>query len=190
MNVIDCDTIERFRHGDGAAFEVIFRRYASLVYTVARRALRDVAEAEDVTQQVFVAAWQSRVRFRPETAHVSSWLMGITRHKVMDAQAAWTRRARIERELEAHTGPADVGDVADDLARRRWVTAQLGELADMPRRVLQLAFFEDLTHAQISARLDLPLGTVKSHIRRSLIRLRSSLGEDSRLIDVDLAESA
>lgn len=62
MNVIDGDTIERFRHGDRAAFEVIFRRYASLVYTVARRALRDVAEAEDVTQQVFVAAWQSRVR--------------------------------------------------------------------------------------------------------------------------------
>ena len=190
MNVIDGDTIERYRHGDGAAFEAIFRRYASVVYTVARRALGDVAEAEDVTQQVFVAAWQSRVRFRPETAQLSSWLMGITRHKIMDARAAWTRRARIERELEAHAGPTAVRDVADDLARRRWVTAHLGELADVPRLVLQLAFYEDLTHAQIAARLELPLGTVKSHIRRSLVRLRSSFGDDSRLIDADLAESA
>jgi len=98
--------------------------------------------------------------------------------------------ARIEHELAAHTGPVAVRDVADDLARRRGVTDQLGELADVPRLVLQLAFFEDLTHVQIAARLELPLGTVKSHIRRSLMRLRSSFGEDARLIDVELAESA
>ena len=108
----------------------------------------------------------------------------------MDAKAAWTRRARIERELAAHAGPAGVRDVGDDLARRRSITAQFGELADVPRLVLQLAFYEDLTHAQIAARLEMPLGTFKSHIRRSLIRLRSSLGEDAWSMDVDLAESA
>ena len=161
-----------FLAGDEAALEKIYRRFSALVFTVALRSLGDVTEAEDVVQKVFVAAWTGRHTYKPERASLSAWLMGITRNKVADTHQARTKQRRIQDEMSANLMPApDTMDIAERLI----IADEISRLDAVPQRVLKMAFYEDLTHAQIADRLQLPPGTVKSHIRRSLIKLRRRL---------------
>lgn len=158
-----------FLGGDEAALEKVYRRYSALVFTVALRSLGDVTEAEDVVQKVFVAAWTGRHTYKPDRASLSAWLMGITRNKVADTHQARTKQRRIQNEMSANITPApDTLDIAERLI----IADEISKLDAVPQKVLRLAFYEDLTHAQIAERLQLPPGTVKSHIRRSLIKLR------------------
>lgn len=166
--------IEAFVAGDESALSRIYARWSPLIYSVALRSLGEVTEAEDVTQKVFVAAWTSRHNYRPERASLPAWLMGIARYKIFDAHNSRTKETRIRSELAASpqvrltTEPLDV-------AERLILADEIGRLDDIPQQVLRLAFYEDLTHAQIAERMKLPPGTVKSHIRRSLIKLKSRL---------------
>jgi RNA polymerase sigma-70 factor (ECF subfamily) len=161
-----------FLRGEEAALERMYRRFSALVFTVALRSLGDVTEAEDVVQKVFVAAWSGRHTYKPERASLSAWLRGITRNKVADAHQARTTHRRIQSEVSANLMPApDTMDIAERLI----IADEISRLDAVPQRVLKLAFYEDLTHAQIADRLQLPPGTVKSHIRRSLIKLRRRL---------------
>ncbi len=168
------DLAVRFVGGDETALEAIYRRWSPLVYSVALRSLGQVTEAEDVTQKVFVAAWSGRAGYRPERAALATWLLGIARNKIVDAHKGRARQARIAGQVAMNT---DVM-VADgiDVAQRLLIADEIGRLDAVPQQVLRLAFYEDLTHAQIAQRLQLPPGTVKSHIRRSLIKLRARLG--------------
>lgn len=160
--------------GDEAALAAVYRRWSPLVYTVALRSLGQVAEAEEVTQKVFVAAWTSRERYQPERAGLPAWLLGIARNKIVDAHKSRARDQRISTEIAANT---DRGiDDGVDVAQRLLIADEIARLDAVPQQVLRLAFYEDLTHAQIAQRLQLPPGTVKSHIRRSLIKLKSRLG--------------
>jgi RNA polymerase sigma-70 factor (ECF subfamily) len=166
--------IHEFVAGEESALSRIYARWSPLIYSVALRSLGEVAEAEDVTQKVFVAAWTSRHNYRPERASLPAWLMGIARYKIFDAHNNRTKETRIRNELAASpqvrltTEPLDV-------AERLILADEIDRLDEVPRQVLRMAFYEDLTHAQIAERMKLPPGTVKSHIRRSLIKLRARL---------------
>jgi RNA polymerase sigma factor (sigma-70 family) len=163
-----------FIAGDEAALATIYRRWSALVYSVALRSLGQVADAEDVTQKVFVAAWTGRAGYRRERAALSTWLLGITRNKIVDVYKSRARESRIASEAANAIEPP-VADTVD-VAERLLIADEIAKLDAVPQEVLRLAFFEDLTHAQIAQRLQLPPGTVKSHIRRSLIKLRARLG--------------
>lgn len=174
----DVDIDHAFAAGEERALAEAYRTLGPLVHTLALRALREHGAADDVTQEVFIRAWKSRTSYRPDAARLPAWLIGITRNAISDALSARSRRRDVERAaLHLVTDPAGRGDRpnADALADRLTLEDELERLGDPQAAILRLAFYEDLTHDQISSRLNLPLGTVKSHIRRSLTRLRSRL---------------
>lgn len=164
-----------FVAGEDAALRRVYERWSPLVYTLALRSLGDIGDAEDVTQKVLVAAWTGRTGFDPARARLSTWLVAITKNKIADTHEARARVRRLQEELAATTtsrdGVAEVPDLADTLL----VADEIARLEPDAQRVMRLAFFDDLTHREIATRLGLPLGTVKSHIRRSLQRMRVRL---------------
>lgn len=166
----------RFVAGDETALEHIYDRWSALVHTVALRALRDPHDAEDVTQQVFVAAWRSRHTLTPGPDALPAWLIGIARHKIADARTARARDADRTAAVVATTGPAlDSADPDLAVADRLVIRQALQEMPDPRRTIVFLAFWEELTHAEIADSTGLPLGTVKSHVRRGLIDLHHQL---------------
>ncbi|RFA16360.1 RNA polymerase subunit sigma-24 [Subtercola boreus] len=166
--------IQGFIDGDDRALAEVYARWSALVYTLALRSLGDVGEAEDVTQGVFVSAWRSRATFDRSRSRLPSWLVGITRNKIADAHTARSRARALSQQLEATAGP-EVSKDPEDVADRLLVADELKRLDPVARQVMYLAFYDDLTHVQIAERLALPLGTVKSHIRRSLEKLKVRL---------------
>lgn len=169
------DTARRFAAGDERALAEIYGQWSSLVYSLALRSLGDATDAEDVTQKVFVAAWQSRARFDPARASLSAWLVGITRNTVADTHQARTRERAVTEQLAALSPEGTAASHETDLADRLLIADEMARLEPVPRQVVELAFFDDLTHLQIADRLGIPVGTVKSHIRRSLSKLRGRL---------------
>ncbi|HET9139160.1 RNA polymerase sigma factor [Actinophytocola sp.] len=151
----------------------VYDQYGRLVFSVALSALGSRADAEDVTQQVFVRAWRSRETYDADKGTLRTWLLTITRRVVADRLGALARQraADLAAVRNGHAGRA--GDLAEDTVQRLAVAARLHELTDQQRLVVRMAFFEDLTHAQIAERTGLPLGTVKSHLRRALLVLRN-----------------
>jgi len=176
------DIGHRFFDGDESALAEIYHRWGALVHTVALRSTGDDGHAADITQNVFVSAWQGREGFDPEKGSIPAWLMSIARRRIVDHH----RKAGRTKEVVALelSQPETVGDIAsptgaveeaDTLVDRVVLIDELRELGEPARTIMHLAFYEDLTHQQVSERLGLPLGTVKSHVRRSLQRIRRRL---------------
>ncbi|MER5476232.1 sigma-70 family RNA polymerase sigma factor [Streptomyces sp. NPDC002734] len=173
----EAELVRGLRAADQDAFAAVYRRWGPLVHTMATRSLGDSHEAEDVTQQVFLGAWRGRDGYHPERGSLGGWLVGITRRKIVDALAARTRRPA---PLDT-VGQGD-GDVVgrpagapDDVLDRVLLVDALSRLPSGQREVLCMAFYQDLTQAGIAERTGLPLGTVKSHTRRGLHRLRAAI---------------
>ncbi|MEU7111649.1 sigma-70 family RNA polymerase sigma factor [Streptomyces sp. NPDC046182] len=165
--------------GDEYCLALAYRRWGGLVHTLASRTIGDSREAEDITQQVFLAAWRGRQGYRPERGPVPAWLVGIARRKIADALSARTRRTALIAAAGAALPPHTVtADGPDHVLDRLVVRGELARLPGVQRDVLTLAYFGDLTQAQIARRTGLPLGTVKSHARRGMQRLRCSLAPD------------
>lgn len=162
-----------------AELRSVYDAHASLVYGMCRKALGGTA-ADDVTQEVFVSAWRARERFDPSRGTLSQWLAGITKRRIIDHLRSEGRHAsRRADEAAIDRGAIRVGDGSepqvDRLADRELAAEALRRLPDRPRQVIELAYFHDLTHQQIAERTGLPLGTVKSDIRRGLERIRDHL---------------
>lgn len=164
-----------FVAGDEQALAWIYQRWSPLIYTLAVRSLGDVGDAEDVTQKTFVAAWTGRTSFDASRARLSTWLVGIAKNKIADTHEARARIGRLQAQLAATSSPREWVTEPDDLADTLVVTDEIAQLEPEAQKVVRLAFYDDLTHHEISERLGLPLGTVKSHIRRSLQRMRARL---------------
>jgi RNA polymerase sigma-70 factor (ECF subfamily) len=165
----------RFAAGDERALEQIYRRWSPIVFTLALRVLGDRGDAEDVTQKTFVSAWTSRASFDPSRARLSTWLVAIAKRRIADTHEARTRIRALHEQLQRVTRPEDLVTEEVDLGETLLVAQEIERLEPDARKVMKLAFFDDLTHQEISRRLDMPLGTVKSHMRRGLLRLRQDL---------------
>lgn len=165
------DVGTRFHAGDELALAEAYDRWSALVFSIAARALDERHLADDVTQQVFIAAWKGRERFDVTVRPLPAWLVGITRHLVADEIGRQTRERRLQRKLGGR--PLDRGTATtDDIVDAIVVSEGLAQLGQPRRNILELAFVTGLSHSQIAESLRLPVGTVKSHIRRGLHQLR------------------
>ncbi|MFZ2003960.1 MAG: sigma-70 family RNA polymerase sigma factor [Stellaceae bacterium] len=161
--------------GDAAAFAALYRETAGKLFGVAIRIAGRGEIAEDALQECFVLVWQRAVDYDPVRGAAMSWLIAIVRNCTLD------RLRRRARRPEGHAAAEDVlnrlaaPDTTAKGAEMRALRHCLGELDDQPREAVLLAYVYGLTREELAARLAVPVGTVKSWIRRSLDRLRRCL---------------
>jgi RNA polymerase sigma factor (sigma-70 family) len=182
----DETTIVFLAGGDGA-LRAVYDAHSRLVFSFCRRALGP-ERAADATQEVFTEVWRSRDRFDPARGTLRGWVMGIAKFKVLGTLRHDGARPVVpvdpiadDRGGAEPTGAAGgSGDRdIDGLADRMTLAQALLVLPDRTRKAIHLAYVDGLSHREISEQLDLPLGSVKSDIRRGLARLRADLGSVS-----------
>jgi RNA polymerase sigma-70 factor, ECF subfamily len=159
--------------GDERPMAQIYDRYSSLVYSIALRVLGDTGAAEDVMQNVFVQLWRDPGIFDARRGSLPAWLAVITRHRAID----WLRKRRPESDI-VQIAVSARSDLASETERSSTLEKVRKTLAGMPetqRSLLELAFFEGLTHSEIAAKTGEPLGTIKTRIRNGLLFLREAL---------------
>jgi RNA polymerase sigma-70 factor (ECF subfamily) len=166
-----------FAAGDESAFAEAYRRWSPLVFTLALRRLGDRGDAEEVTQQVFVSAWRSHSRLEPSDSALPGWLVGIAKHRIADKLAARDRERRLVMAAATTTAEPISGSGGDAVLDRVVLMDELARIDEPRRTVLWLTFYEDQTGEQVAERLGMPLGTVKSHVRRGLLHLRRRVKE-------------
>jgi RNA polymerase sigma-70 factor, ECF subfamily len=163
-----------------AALGAIYDRYGRLVYTIALRITGDRETAEEVVQDVFQNVWQAARSYQPGIGSFSSWLLGIARHRAIDATRSKRERARTrEQALDFDRPAGDEASLENTVAQgmlRDTVRAALDALPPNQRQAIELAYYGGLTRAEIAERLGEPLGTIKTRLRLGLLKLRDLLG--------------
>jgi RNA polymerase sigma-70 factor (ECF subfamily) len=160
--------------GDDKGMVALYDRYSSVVYSVALRVLGDAGAAEDVLQEVFMQLWRNPGLFDSNRGSLGAWLSVIARHRAIDA----LRRRRPETDISEVVVSVDV-DMAGNAQRAQAMQKVRDALGSMPsaqRQAVEMAYFEGLSHTEISAKTGEPLGTIKTRIRSGLLALRKVFG--------------
>ena len=171
--------LERVAAGDSLAVEECLQRYGRLVWSLALRLCPNRSDAEDAVQEVFIEVWQHASRFDPQVASEATYITMIARRRLIDRLRRWDRSldtTPIEDEIvESDSGKDRQGDIEEEITLARKCMKQL---RPEQQKVLELSISQGLSQSQIAKVVNLPLGTVKTHARRGLIRLRELLDSD------------
>ena len=170
------DLIRRMAAGDRDAFGRFYDRYAPLVYPLILKIVRDRADASDVLQDVFWETWQGASGYDPVRGSPEAWMITRARTRAIDRVRAVRRRSEtfappVDESL-APAPPDPGGDAAERAEDRGVIRTALQTLPQAQREAIELAYYAGLTQTEIAARLQQPLGTVKTRIRLGLERLR------------------
>ena len=178
----ETDLLPLVARGDQNAVRACLDRYGALVWSLARRMCRNTVDAEDAVQEIFVSLWKNADRFDPERGSEVTFVATIARRRLIDRVRKVGRRPA-ESTIDTGMPMADANATAEAPAAMRdeveVARAALAELNDEQRRVLQMSIGLGLSHERIAEATGIPLGTVKTHIRRGLIRVRGLI-EDKR----------
>lgn len=174
------DLIHALAAGDEQALARLYDAYGAIVYALALRITGTPADAEDVTQEVFLQAWRSASTFDASRGNLAAWLLMIARTRALDRlrrerrrPAELTEPSAFDRIPNASPGVDVVAATNETVARAR---VALAALPAEQREAVELAYFEGLTHSEIASRTAQPLGTVKTRIRTAMQQLRAALG--------------
>jgi RNA polymerase sigma-70 factor (ECF subfamily) len=175
----DRELLARARDDDADAFAVIYDRHATAAYSLAHRICGTRALAEDVVQEAFLSLWRRLDRYDATRGEVRSWLLGIVHNSAIDklrqSLVHERRRATSEGLEERLQSPERTDLEVEQREQAKEVRGALRALPPEQRRVIELAYFEGLTHTEIAARLDLPVGTIKGRMRLALAKLAGTL---------------
>ena len=165
--------------GDEAAFAGVYDRFATVVYGLVRRIVRDPAQSEEVTQEVLLEVWRTASRFDPARGGAAAWVMTIAHRRAVDRVRSEEAAADRDSRYAAASGPAVGDEVADGVEgslEAERVRRCLDGLTELQRESITLAYYQGYTYPQVAAALKVGLSTVKTRIRDGLIRLRDCLG--------------
>ncbi len=160
--------------GDETAFERLIDRYGGLVWSLASRMCRNISDAEDATQEIMLELWKSAGRFDPSLSAEPTFVTLIARRRLLDRIRKAGRRP-VSVSLEGDAVMSSVDDPADTVERNdeaKLALEYLSQLKDEEKSVLKLSIYDRLSQVEISSMLNMPLGTVKSHARRGMQKLR------------------
>jgi RNA polymerase sigma-70 factor (ECF subfamily) len=174
----DARLIDLVATGDSDALAQLFDRHGGAVLGLLTRMLGRGGEADEVLQEVFLWLWEHPARYDASRSSLRGWLLVLARSRALDVlRSDRSRRAReegVERDRPLAFEPAPIADI-EGRERRRRLRAALSRLPEEQRRCIELAFFGGLSHTQVAARLEQPLGTVKSRIQLGMAKLRAAL---------------
>lgn len=180
------DLLNQIQVGNEDALIQLHEEFSTPVYSVAYRVLGNSQDAEEVTQDVFLKLWDKAYSFDSDKGKFISWILTITRRSAIDRLRKRDRRDPPENSIsmdaapylwETKLGTEDMTDL------QRSLLSVLGELPDTQRDAIYLSYFHGMSHSDISAHLNRPLGTVKSHIRLGMQKLRAIWTQPTTQID-------
>jgi RNA polymerase sigma-70 factor (ECF subfamily) len=181
-STVDRTLLARVAKGDQEAFERLYAQTSSLLYTLVLRIVGKPADASDLLQEVYLEAWRKASNYDAARGAPMAWLVTLARSRAIDWVRALTARGKDVTASLDDMPPSDlVAQNADALdirtakERQDLVRASLKTLPPVQQQVIDLAFYEGLTHLEISERLNVPLGTIKTRIRLAMKKLRDGL---------------
>ncbi len=165
----EAQLMQRIRQRDEHALQTLYDKCSRPVYSLALRVLGNADMAEEVVQDVLLKVWEAPEKWEPDRGALMSWLLTVTRYAAIDRLRQEQRRATTE-PLEDHAGKLGQNEnYADTLA----LSGALGQLPEEQRAVIQLAYYQGLTHQDIAETTGIPLGTVKTRLRLGMQKLRA-----------------
>jgi RNA polymerase sigma-70 factor (ECF subfamily) len=173
------ELLRRVAAGDQDAFARLYDATASRVFGLVKRLLRDHAQSEEVTQEIFLEIWQTAARYDPSKGGAMAWMLTMTHRRAVDR----VRASQASRDRDVRVGIRDHGPEYDAVVETVEVRVEservkeaMMRLTELQRQAVQLAYFGGYSHREVSAMLKVPIGTVKTRLRDGMIRLRDELG--------------
>ena len=174
--------LARVATGDKQAFAELYDTTSARIYGLVKRLLVDPAQAEEVTQEIYLEIWQTATRYQQERGSAMSWMLTMAHRRAVDR----VRASQASRDRDTRIGIRDYDREYDQVAEHVEVTMEgarvkraLQGLTELQRQAVQLAYYGGLSHSEIAAELHVPVGTVKTRIRDGMIRLRDAMGVTS-----------
>lgn len=174
----------RVARGDARAVRECIDQFGSLIWSIARRLTRSHADAEDAVQEIFTDIWRSAARFDPAQGSEKVFVATIARRRLIDRLRRAGRHATTELTDEMESlAWSDPGTQAETCAEAQTAAKAVMQLRPEQRQVLELGLLQGLSHSEIAAALQMPLGTVKTMMRRGLLQVRQLMGISIEPVD-------
>jgi RNA polymerase sigma-70 factor (ECF subfamily) len=178
LPLADAELFQALKTRQPEALSILYERYGSLVYGVALKILKNSQEAEDLTQEIFLALWR-HVTYNPEHGYFIRYIITMTRSRAIDKIRSRGRNLKLLQRwgqtITAETSSNSPIEQASLTERSQHVRSALAQLSQQQRQVLEMAYDEGLSQSEIAQKLDIPLGTVKTWTRQGLLRLKPIL---------------
>ena len=176
------DLLERVSTGDKRAFGALYDQVSPRVFGLIRRVLKDQAQSEEVTQEVFLEIWQTATRFDPNKGAATTWILTMAHRRAVDR----VRSSQSSRNRDTRIGIRDYSPDYDNVAEtievrieHERVQKAMSRLTELQRQAVSLAYYGGYSHSEVAEMLSVPIGTVKTRLRDGMIRLRDELGVTS-----------
>jgi RNA polymerase sigma-70 factor, ECF subfamily len=176
------DLLARVAEGDQLAFSQLYDQTSSRVLGLVRRLLKDHAQSEEVTQEIFLEVWQNAKRYDAAKGSATTWILTMAHRRAVDR----IRSSQSTRDRDTKIGLRDIEADYDSVSESVEITIEhervglaLQRLTELQRQAVTLAYYGGYSHSEVAEMLKVPIGTVKTRLRDGMIRLRDELGVTS-----------